>query len=396
MRPISEKNGFIDVVNGTSQDFNKLLRTVSRDIVKAFNIVNDTEKDIDKLNDALIQENISLKKKLLELKDDMLSVEDSLLETKNQTSLYKKYINISNGSNLMSNDAYMNTDYNMVTLPYTDSQKASMALYPRDFLNKNIDIFIEWEGYNGSDTLVQSGKITDEGDFLNIIDGTDYQLFMRRVRTNTEVTRVVYKVKINMPQKILTSLFINGIGIKPHPVYNLDLIDIKYTDADTKIVKDLPSFIDDTKQLTQRLSNIDNVKFLFPSIKAQALELVLEQKNFLDYGAHREWLIGFKNIDIENMKLTSESASFIMELSPHDTSRYFESISKPEVISAIPGINMDDCCKFELLYNPTDIIAFDFDSYIPSNKNQLFIKCTITNSNVFPALKGFDISYRLK
>ena len=74
MRSLTESLRYIDLSNGSSADFNKLIRSISSDIVTVFNMANQSEEAAKKNLSIITQENLFLQRRIKELEEKLTSI----------------------------------------------------------------------------------------------------------------------------------------------------------------------------------------------------------------------------------------------------------------------------------------------------------------------------------
>lgn len=398
MRPTTEKLKYIDLSRGTSQDFNLIVKSISSDITNAFNAVNDNQERLLENQDTLIQENLFLRKKVDELLNHMQEIE-ALYENR-QYKIFKTY---SSSSEIMNSGAHHDTEYGILTLPYRDSQKSHINLYPKEFLLKNIQITLTYWGVNAEGTTVtEEFQLTSsrEPNLINILNYEPSSIWTKTLEMPEEVTKVYANLQVKLPQRILTTLFINSLGIKPHPLYSMDLHKIEYVDANnllTNLISTYPTEMAYSEVVPSVVSEIGNVRFMFPAVMANEISIFLSQGYSFKAGEKKHFVIGLKAVDIENMSITSEQESFVTELRVPTQGVFFKRIMAPKAISAIDNIDLRGLITHELYMGKNDTEPFSFGREINADKTTVYIKTTIRrDGETIPALKGMEFSYEPK
>lgn len=401
-RPLSESQGYIDISKGSSADFNRLIKSFTTDITNVFNSTNENDSKIRLNQDVLIQENLFLHRKLKEVEEKVKTVEAAFDKVKGTSNSYKVYKTFHTLESIKTGENYhYDNDYGIITMGYEDAQAISISQYPKQFLKKNIDISVEYKTLNNLGEQVGPTHTTSLGDdpsLLNLIDRDDSTFWVKNIETDSTVSSIDFTVTINMPVRIIPNLFINSIGIKSHPIYSMTLKDIIYTDANNKNRLSLPTYPSDTVndiRIPQSISQIDSLKFMFPTITTNKIELKFNQPYHIQYGDIRRFIIGFRNIELETISVSSEVAYFITELKIPNGSQYFFRVLEPKVIPIVEGTDYGDLIKHELLYTLSpDSQAFTFGSEISSNRDVVYIKTTIRrDGEIIPAFKGIEFSY---
>ena len=400
-KSLVEAQGYIDITKGTSEDFNKLIKSFGIDISNVFNIANNNENQIKKNQDILIQENLFLYRKIKAIEEKMKTVMSAVEAAQGITNDYKVYKTNFSGNGFYDMSVLHDTTYGVITLPYKDSQKSSISIYPKEFLLKNIDILVEYMKYNSSGEVIgQPEKITLATDqtLLNIIDIDDATFWSHVITTDESVSNIDFTISINLPEKIVSNLFINSIGIKPHPIYSLTLKDVSYVDANNQQKVTIPNYpmveLPNKTKVKKELSEIDNIKFMFPTVMASKIEIKMNQNLYVKAGEERKFIIGFRGIDIENINITSEQASFITELTIPGEEQYFRKVLEPRVYPLIDSDNYGDLISHELLDSRDSEIPLVFGSDIGAYYKTVYIRTTIRrDGETIPAIKGMEFSY---
>lgn len=400
-KSLVEAQGYIDIAKGSSADFNKLIKSFSIDISNVFNATNDNEKNIRKNQDILIQENLFLYRKIKSLEEKMASVISAVEAAQGFTNNYRIYKTNFSAEGIYNVTALHDTSYGVMTLPYTDSQKASINLYPKDFLLKNIDIVVEYDKYDGLGNKVGETEyitIADDASLLNIMDLDDATFWCHTIKTDETVSRVDFKLSIKLPEKIVSNLFVNAIGIKPHPIYSLTLKNISYIDANNQQRLTIPNYpmveLPNKTKVREELHELDNIKFMFSAIMASKIEIEMSQNFYIKVGDERKFIIGIRGVDIENMNITSEQASFITELVIPGEEQYFKKVLEPKVYPLVKGDNYGDLVSHELLDSKDSEVPLVFGSDIGAYYKKLYVRTTIKrDGEVIPAIRGIEFGY---
>lgn len=400
-RSLVEAQGYIDITKGTSEDFNKLIRSFGVDISNAFSMTNNNESQIRKNQDILIQENLFLYRKIKSVEEKMSTVMSAVEATQGITSNYKIHKTNFSGEGLHDVSAFHDSVYGMITLPYTDSQKASINMYPRDFLLKNIDILVEYRQYNGDNELIEEPKeitLATDPTLLNLVDLDDSTFWSYIIETEEEVSRIDFTVSIVIPKKLVSNLFVNSIGIKPHPIYSLTLKEISYIDANNQEKVTIPSYpmeeLPNNIKTKKEIEELDNIKFMFPAVMTSKIEIEMSQKTYIKAGDEKKFVIGFKGIDIENMSVTSEEASFITEITIPGEERYFQKVLEPKVHPLVQREDYSDLIYHELLDSRDSEVPLIFGSNIGAYYKTMYVRTTIKKGGeTIPAIKGLEFGY---
>lgn len=386
MRPVTESLENLDLSGGTSKDFNKLVRSISYDITNVFNAANENEASTERNLNIIIQENLFLQRKIKDLESKLLSIEETLANKKNSTgynSLYKTF-RVSNGIESLDGQILHDPTYGIVTMPCSDSHRAPLLMYPKEFLARNIDIKV--------DILGKTIGMAEDPSLINLIDGNDSSFWISEAETSTDTDYIDFTVTINMPLKILPSLHINSVGIKPHPVYSLTLSDIKYVDPGNGIEHRLPTFPSE-EEFPVPIRTMDNVKFMFPAITAGSVSFSFRQPYYSQDGDTRKFVFGLRGIDLENLNVTKEEVSFITEFKIPGDAKTFSRILEP-VTMTLNGESYGDAVTHELYYDKAGVAPFVFGSNIASEINTVYLKTTLKRAGeTIPAVRGLKLRY---
>ena len=386
MRPTTESLEYLDLSSGTSKDFNKLIRSISHDITNVFNIANSNEELVEQNMGVIIQENLFLQRRIKELESQLLSIEQTLASKANNEGynyLYKTFYT-ADGIEYTGGQLYHDASYGMITLPHSNAQKIPFLKYPKEFLRKNIDIKVE--------ALGTTYSLANEPSLLNIIDGDESSFWVKQISTNNSVDYIDFTVTINMPLRILPSLSINSIGVKPHPMYSMTLQDIKYISSANGTENRLPSFPVNNGDAVP-MQAIDNVKFMFSAVSATSVTFSFRQPYYIQNGDTRIFVLGVRNIDLENINITNEEASFITTFRIPGDNRYFLRVLEP-TIGTLGGEAYGDSVIHELFYDRTSTTPFTFGSDIAADIDTVYIKTTIKRlGETIPAIKEIKLQY---
>lgn len=385
MRPVTESLEYLDISSGTSQDFNKLIRSVSYDITNVFNMANENEDTTEKNMSIVVQENLFLQRKIKELEDKLSSIEQSLISKADGEGYNYMSKAFYTADNIEYTEGQLLHDpsYGIVTLPYTNNQKIPLLQFPKEFLIKNIDI--------RADILGETINITNDPTLLNIIDGDETSFWVTTVDTNNSVDYIDFSITINMPVRILPNLSLNSIGIKPHPMYSMTLKEVRYVSSSNNTEYTLPTF--PSEELSSSMQAIDNVRFIFPTVTTTSLIFSFRQPYYIQSGDVRKFVVGIRNIDLENINITNEEASFLTTFKIPGDSRYYLRVLEPTIITLNNEV-YGDAVTHELFYDKQSSVPFSFGSDIGADINTVYIKTTIRRSGYsIPAIKGIRLRY---
>ena len=389
MRSITESLEYIDISNGTSRDFNKFIQSVSDDIVSVFNMANNNSELTQKNMDLIIQENLFLQRKIKELESMLYSIEqtnENKASGRELNTLYKTFYT-ADDIEYMSDKISHNPSYGIITLPHSNIQKIPLSKYPKGFLRKNMDIKVEVDGttYN----------IISDPDLINIIDGDDTTFWSKVIEKDSSINQIDFSITINMPLRILSNLSINSIGIKPHPVYSISLNDIEYKDVEGTTEYRIPTFPTEGEEAIP-IQAIDNAKFIFPPIDTTSITFHFTQPYYVQENDKRLFVIGMRNIDLENIKVTSEEASFITTFKIPGDNQYFNHILEPSVIT-LNNQRYESSITQELFRDKTGVQSLLFGSDIGEDINTVYVKTTLKKiGDMIPAIRGIEIQYMPK
>lgn len=397
-RPLSESQGYIDISKGTSEDFNRLIKSFSSDITNVFNSTNKNDRSIRQNQDVLIQENMFLQRKIQEMEDKVRTVEAAVEKIQGRTGSYKIYKNFHTIDSIKhgSNYTYDN-DYGIITMDYENSHELALSQYPREFLINNIDINVEYikkDGLGNQVGPIYNTNLGDDPSLINIVDRNTSTYWVKNIDAEESVSSIDFNVTISMPVKVIPNLFINSVGIKAHPIYSMSLNRIDYTDANNKTESLIPTYPKDGEN-PQQISQLENLKLIFPTISTTKLKFSLSQPYSVKYGEKRVFTIGFKNIELESIDVSSEIGYFITELEIPGEGQLFSRIMEPVTIPAMEDVDYGDLVKHELMYSSSpDSPTFSFGSEVLSNRDKVYIKTILKRSGeIVPAIKGIEFSY---
>lgn len=403
-RPIIESQGYIDISKGNSGDFNKMMKGFKTDIISAFNTTNKNETAIERNQDILIQENLFLNRKIKELGEQMLSLESYFRDQNHK--IYKSFAlkdkiseapaSVISGTEVIYHDA----NYGLITLPYKDTKKAMINMLPKDFLIKNMNIVIEYTELDASNNVMAGPHrltLNTDPDLISIIDDNDTSFWMKAIESDEKTSKIDFRVTIQLPLKIVTNLFVNSIGVKPHPTYSLSLNSIKYKDINSQTYYNIPNYptvLNNSVIQPKKIEQLQNIKFFFPAVMTSELEFNFTQPFYIKNNNKKVFILGLRGIDIENMSVSSEEASFVTALNIPGSNRYFSKVLEPRVIPFIEGVEYGDLISHEMLYELSSNQSSPFGTDILSNKEVVYIRTTMKrDGEVMPAIRGIEFSY---
>jgi hypothetical protein len=393
MRPITESLGSLDILSGKSEDYNKLIKAIGSDITTVFNMSNSNDNLTEQNMNTVVQENLFLQKKVKELEEQLAAIEKILATRSNDEDycyLYKTF-NTTDDIEYAEGTISQDTSYGVITLPCVNTQKIPFLKYSKEFLRKNLDI----KATIGNVTI----DLANDSNLLNIIDGDDSTFWSTEVNTGetkwgltSESTYVDFSVTINMPTKLLPSLTLNAIGIKPHPTYSTTIKDIKYISTTSGTENRISTFPLSSEQPVP-IEGIDAERFMFPTISTKSITFYLRQPYYKQNNGSRTFVIGIRSIDLESVNYASEEASFMTEFKIPGDNRYFLRILEPTV-ETLGDADFGDAVSYELYYDKVGTEPYQFGADIIADLDTIYIKTILTRiGDSVPAIKGIRLQY---
>jgi hypothetical protein len=385
--------GSLDISSGKSEEFNKLIRAIGNDITTVFNMSNSSTQLANQNTNVIVQENLFLQKRVQELEEQLASIERTMSVRSNGQGynfLYKTFYT-AEGIEYNEGSVAHDTTYGVITLPNTNTQKIPFLKYSKEFLKKNLDI----KATIGNVTI----DMANDPNLINIIDGDDATFWFTEVNTNeqkwglaSDAPYVDYTVTINMPMKLLSSLTVNSVGVKPHPMYSTTLRDIKYIDVANGTESRIATFPTNLSD-PQPIESVDSAKFMFPTINTKSITFYFRQPYYKQDKDSRVFIIGIRNLDLESINVTSEQASFMTEFRIPGDNRYFLRVLEPETVT-LNNENYGDAVIHELFYDKVGTTPFPFGSDIIADIDTIYIKTTLKRTgDSIPAIRGIRLQY---
>lgn len=168
----------------------------------------------------------------------------------------------------------------------------------------------------------------EDTNVLNAFDGNDGTIWLRKVKTSSDVSQIENEIIIGLPEDIITTRLINEIVIRPFPVGYVDILDVQY--KSNGAWQSIPGFkahhLCKEEDIVDIFGNITGTKFIavdagnmvftFDPIQSSQLKFKLRQRHYEDEYSGDDirhvFYLGLRDVDVRFNTYTNEHSEFTM------------------------------------------------------------------------------------
>lgn len=308
--------------NISSSDINEFNDNVLNDLLDLFNKTNNISKELEENKMIIDSETNHLKFKIKRLEEELETVKSKYDSILSDNKIHTKYIYPTNiVSENTNSTSYIDTVYNSITLTPLNTQPKTYIfdeIYNKSFIPPTLFTETEYVNINPKIDIISE----TENEINNCLCGENNKYWIRQVTTNSDIKEITCRLKIVLPDNIITTRDINEILIKPYPTNAIDIVNVEYINLND-IKNILPAFSEyatkqsdfnilwneDTEEY--ELIDVDSLKFNFKDIPVTQLVITFRQKYYTkNLDDTNTFTFGFKNIDIRNNKYSNTTNTF--------------------------------------------------------------------------------------
>lgn len=412
MQPVSQSNPSLQKGPSSSAEFNKLRNDIHMDLVNLFDIANRHEDEISRNMDVLIRENFFMQNKLAQLQNYIDKVESDFLNKKsgvNKQTLIKSFYSLdglSDGDT--SKEAFVNTVYGYVSIPYSDSISKIMHKGDDGSVVVPSSLKIEVQESNNTKAIdATTGRreayLIEDNNLMLAFDGNKNSFW---VHTSTfpedsGVSEVYGTIIITLPVDVMTNLYANTLIINPVPEYSMTIRDITYRGLGEQWfrLENYPTRKDaNGLEVPTEIRDSGKLTFSFPNTEITQIQISFSQPYWFSNKKQRDFVYGFQEIELENRVYSITESEIVSEFSIEGTTKRFQVINEPQVTPMIGSAEeIDDLVKHRLYYNKELTNEFNFGNEIMADIQKIYVKTIISSQgDIVPMIRKLSLDYTFK
>ena len=319
----------------SSSDLNGLQGEAFKDILDLFNKANSLQKSFYEFNTINNIESTVYAKRLNEALLNVEHVMELYNNLKKTDTEFRYFTKFAYEAQTIDDDykAIINKDTNDI-IAGTISTTSKTHIYDETY--DEILIPDSIQAYVGPDTFKVGENIytIEDNDIKNIFDGTNSNVWYRKVTTDTNVDSIENEIVIALPEDIITTRLVNEIIISPFPLGHIDIMDIQYKSRGSWVR--IPGFDKHSGISTETyndlfgnsytrtfIPNSSNIRFNFKSIQMNQIKIKLRQRSF-EYDStlgRRVWYLGLRGVDVLYNRYSKDNSIFSQTFEFPETDR---------------------------------------------------------------------------
>ena len=394
-----------------SHELNELQQEAFKDILDLFNKANLLQKNLYEFNVANGIESSVYNRRLSETLLKLQHVEELYNNLKSTEKEYRYQSKFAYESEVIEDDykAILDKQTNDIT-EHIISSTSKTHLYDETY--DEILIPDSIQAYIGPDSFKVGENIysIEDSEIKNIFDGTDSNVWYRKIITSPDIDYIENEVVIALPEDIVTTRLVNEIVLKPFPVGNLDIMDIQYKSNGswTRIPGFENHFGVEEEEYTDTFDNVhkrivipnaNNLRFNFKALQINQIKIKLRQRNF-EYDStlnRRTWYVGIRNVDVTYNRYSKNDSMFSQIFTFPETDKLIK-VYDTEIFF---NNDSSDGNKFnitkEYYYFDSSDNYHRISSSVPFilNGHKLLIKFNIESSEETPNIYMTRVKYKL-
>ena len=308
----------------SSHELNNLQTEAFRDILDLFNKANLLQKNLYEFNLANSIESTVYGKRLSEALLKLQQTEELYNNLKATDKEYRYQSKFAYEAEVIEDNykAIVNKSTNDITA-HTISSVSKTHLYDETYDEVLVPDSIQ--AYIGPDNFVVGENIytIEDSDVRNIFDGTEANVWYRKVTTNANVNEIENEIVIALPEDIVTTRQANEIVIQPFPLGYMDIMDVQYKSNgawvrvpgfETHFGAEEEEYEDIFGNTYHRtiIPNANNLRFNFKALQINQIKIKVRQRNF-EYDStldRRVWYLGLRNVDVLFNRYSKDNSIF--------------------------------------------------------------------------------------
>lgn len=395
----------------SSHDLNDLQTEAFKDILDLFNKANQLQKNLYEFNLANSIESTVYGKRLTELLFKVQQTQELYDNLKCSDKEYRYQTRFAYEADVIEDDykAIINKESNDITANVISSVSKT-HLYDETYDETLVPDSIQ--AYVGPDTFMVGENIytIEDSEVKNIFDGTDANVWYRKVTTNDTVDYIENEIVIALPEDIVTTRLVNEIIIKPFPLGYMDIMDVQYKTngswirvpgfnehfgAEEETYTDI--FNNQYKRII--IPNANNIRFNFKAMNINQIKIKMRQRNF-EYDStlnRRIWYLGIRNVDVLYNRYSTDNSIFSEVFTFPETDRLIKVYDSEVLFNNQKSTGTEFNIIKEYYYYDSSDNYHRISGTAPFilNGHKMMVKYYIEGGDETPNIYGTRIKYRL-
>lgn len=308
----------------SSHELNNLQTEAFKDILDLFNKANLLQKNLYEFNLANNIESTVYEKRLSEALLKLHQTEELYNNLKSADKEFRYQSKFAYEAEIINDNykAIVNKSTNDI-IANTISSISKTHLYDETYDETLVPDSIQ--AYIGPDnfTIGENIYTIEDSDVKNIFDGSEANVWYRKVTTNTSINEIENEIVIALPEDIVTTRQVNEIVIQPFPLGYMDIMDVQYKTNgawvripgfETHFGTEEEEYEDSFHNSYHRIfiPNANALRFNFKSLQINQIKIKMRQRNF-DYDStlgRRIWYLGLRNVDVLFNRYSKDNSIF--------------------------------------------------------------------------------------
>ena len=395
----------------SSHELNELQTEAFKDILDLFNKANSLQKSLYEFNLINGIESSVYSKRLSESLLKLQHTEELYNNLRADSSTFRTQSRFAYEADIIEDDykAIINKDTNDITANVISSTSKTHLYdetYDEILVPDSIQAFIGPDDFKVGENIYS----IEDSDVNNIFDGTDHNVWYRKVITNTDVEYIENEIVIALPEDIITTRLVNEIVVNPFPLGSMDIMDVQYKSNgawvrvpgfDTHFGAEEESYNDIFGNTYKRvmIPNANNLRFNFKAAQINQIKIKMRQRNF-DYDSsldRRTWYLGIRNIDVSYNRYSKDNSIFSETFEFPETDRLIKVYDAEVLFNNVKSNNEQFNVVKEYYYFDGSNNYHRISSSAPFilNGHKMLVKFFIESTDETPNIYMTRVKYRL-
>lgn len=409
--PEIQKREFKYRTKMSSHELNELQSEAFKDILDLFNKANLLQKNLYEFNlTGTIETNV-YERRLSEAELKMRELEELYNNLKSTEKEYRYQTRYAYQSEVID-DSYKATlnKYTNDVIAGIISSVSKTRLYDETY--DEILIPDSIKAYIGPNTFTIGGSIfsIEDSDITNIFDGTNNNVWYRKVVTDDSINEIENEIIIALPEDIITTRLVNEIIIQPFPLGHIDIIDVQYKTNgswvripgfENHFGAEEESYTDIFGNAYKRIviPNSNNLRFNFKSLQMNQVKIKLRQRNF-DYDStlnRRIWYLGIRNVDVLYNRYSSDNTIFSTTFEFPETDKLIKVYDVEPLFNNVKSTKEAFNITKEYYYfdSENNYHRISTDAPFILDGHKMLVKFFIESTEETPNIYGTRVQYKL-
>lgn len=395
----------------SSHELNNLQTEAFKDILDLFNKANLLQKNLYEFNLTNSIESTVYGKRLSEALLKIHQVEELYNNLKAEDKEYRYQSKFAYEAEVIEDNykAIVHKNSNDIT-ENTISSISKTHLYDETY--DEILVPDSIQAYIGPDnfTIGENIYTIEDSDVKNIFDGTDSNVWYRKVTTNSNIDEIENEIVIALPEDIVTTRLVNEIVIDPFPLGYMDIMDVQYKSNgswvrvpgfETHFGTEEESYNDIFGNTYTRIiiPNAGNLRFNFKDTQINQIKIKMRQRNF-DYDStldRRVWYLGLRNVDVLYNRYSKDNSIFSQTFVFPETDRLIKIYDTEVLFNNAPSNDQEFNIVKEYYYFDSSDNYHRISGTAPFvlNGHKLLVKFYIEGNAETPNIYMTKVKYKL-